>query len=82
MTEQIQNRLCTVRGDEKDVLRAASEEVQAAEDERLCHSKGWTREPSIRPPGMPAALPLREEEKEVKTAAGSAHAEQQREQMS
>ena len=63
------------KGDGKQVLMDAYEEVEDQEDEHLYHSKGWCRELWIQALGMKAVLPPPEEEKHVKTAIGAARAE-------
>ena len=68
-------------GKEKEALAAAVGEVEDEEDEHIYHSKGWCRELWIQSLGMPAVLPPPEEERQVKTALGAAHAEKQREEM-
>ncbi len=68
-------------GKEKNALTAACKEVEDQEDEHIYHSKGWCRELWIQSLGMPAVLPPPEEEREVKTALGAAHAEKAREEM-
>ena len=69
------------QGEEKEILTAASDEVEDQEDEHLYHSKGWCRELWIQSLGMPAVLPPPEEEKEVKTAKEATEAEKEREEM-
>jgi len=69
------------QGEEKEILTAATDEVEDQEDEHLYHSKGWCRELWIQSLGMPAVLPPPEEEKEVKTAKEAAEAEMEREEM-
>ena len=69
------------KGDRKNALQAAVEQVEDQEDQHLYHSKGWCRELWIQSLGMPAVLPPPEEEKDVKTAIGAARAEQAREEM-
>ncbi|MGH8726637.1 MAG: hypothetical protein ACREV9_00435 [Burkholderiales bacterium] len=66
---------------EKQVLKAAVEEVEDEEDEHIYHSKGWCRELWIQSLGMPAVLPPPEEEKDVKTEIGAARAKQARKDM-
>ncbi|HUR60429.1 MAG TPA: hypothetical protein VM029_22090 [Opitutaceae bacterium] len=63
------------KGDGKQALMDAYEEVEDQEDEHLYHSKGWCRELWIQSLGMKAVLPPPEEEKHVKTAIGAARAE-------
>lgn len=69
------------QGEEKEILTAATDEVEDQEDEHLYHSKGWCRELWIQSLGMPAVLPPPEEEKGVKTAQEAAEAEKEREEM-
>ena len=69
------------KGDLRQTLMAAYEEVEDEEDEHLYHSTGWCRELWIESLGMPAVLPPPEEEKEVKTAIGAARAKNARKEM-
>ena len=69
------------KGDEAKALRDAHDEVEDEEDEHLYHTNGWERELWIEALGMPAVLPPREEEKDVKTAIGAARAKQARSEM-
>lgn len=69
------------QGEEREILMAATDEVEDQEDEHLYHSKGWCRELWIQSLGMPAVLPPPEEEKHVKTAKAAAEAEKEREEM-
>jgi len=66
------------KGQSRDVLKAAYEEVEEQEDEHLYHTTGWGRELWIQSLGMPAVLPPPQEEKEVKTAIGAARAKMAR----
>ena len=66
------------KGQTRDALKAAYEEVEEEEDEHLYHTTGWGRELWIKSLGMPAVLPPPEEEKEVKTAIGAARAKMAR----
>jgi rubrerythrin len=68
-------------GKNKEILKAACDQVEEQEDEHLYHTTGWCRELWIEALGMPAVLPPPEEEKEVKTAIGAARAKQSREEM-
>lgn len=68
-------------GEEREILLAATDEVEDQEDEHLYHSKGWCRELWIESLGMPAVLPPPEEEKHVKSAIEAAEAVQEREEM-
>jgi rubrerythrin len=63
-------------GAQRDVLRAAYEQIEDQEDEHVYHSKGWCRELWIESLGMQAILPPPEETKHVKTALDAAKAEQ------
>ena len=69
------------KGEEKEALQEALDEVEDQEDEHVYHSKGWCRELWIASLGMPAVLPPPEEEKDVKTAIGAARAKQGRKKM-
>ena len=66
------------KGDAKEALTEACDEVEDEEDEHLYHSKGWCRELWIASLGMKAVLPPPEEQKDVKTAIGAARAEKAR----
>ena len=66
------------KGEQRDALKAAYEQVEEQEDEHLYHTAGWGRELWIKSLGMPAVLPPPEEEKEVKTAIGAARAKMAR----
>lgn len=69
------------RGDERDAMLAATEAVEDQEDEHIYHSKGWCRELWMQSLGLPAVLPPPEEERNVKTALGAAHAEMARQDI-
>jgi rubrerythrin len=69
------------KGELRETLKAAYDEVEDEEDEHLYHSTGWCRELWIESLGLPAVLPPPEEEKEVKTAIGAARAKKARRQM-
>jgi hypothetical protein len=69
------------KGESKEALSAAHEQVEDEEDEHLYHSTGWSRELWIRALGLPAVIPPPEEEKEVKTAIGAARAKAARKKM-
>lgn len=69
------------KGDTRQALKEAYEEVEEEEDEHLYHTMGWTRELWIESLGMPAVLPPPEEEKDVKTAIGAARAKHARASM-
>jgi rubrerythrin len=66
------------KGEQREALKAAYEQVEEQEDEHLYHTTGWGRELWIESLGMPAALPPPEEEKDVKTAIGAARAKMAR----
>jgi rubrerythrin len=70
-----------LKGDERQALKTALEEVEEQEDEHLYHTTGWARELWIESLGMRAVLPPPEEEKEVKTAIGAARAKMARDEM-
>jgi rubrerythrin len=70
-----------LKGEEKEALMKAYEEVEEQEDEHLYHTKGWARELWIQSLGMLAVLPPPEEKKKVTTAIGAARAEQSRDNM-
>jgi hypothetical protein len=65
-----------LEGEAAEKVSKAVEEVEDQEDEHLYHSKGWCRELWISTLGMTAVLPPPEEQKDVKTAIGAAHAQQ------
>jgi len=69
------------KGEEGKALKSALEQVENEEDEHLYHTTGWTRELWIESLGLPAVIPPPEEEKDVKTAIGAAHAKQSRKEM-
>jgi hypothetical protein len=69
------------KGEEKQALKEAFDQVEDQEDEHLYHTMGWSRELWIQALGMRAVLPPPEEAKEVKTAIGAARAQQSREKM-
>jgi len=69
------------KGDLRQTLMTAYDQVEHEEDEHLYHSTGWGRELWIESLGMPAVLPPPEEEKEVKTAIGAARAKKSRREM-
>jgi hypothetical protein len=70
-----------MKGTMADALKEADEQVEDEEDEHLYHTKGWARELWIEFLRMPAALPLPEEEKDVKSAIGAARARLARKKM-
>jgi rubrerythrin len=70
-----------LKGEEKQALQEAYEQVEEQEDEHLYHTMGWSRELWIESLGMPAVIPPPEEAKKVKTAIGAARAEQSRDEM-
>jgi ferritin-like metal-binding protein YciE len=65
-------------GAARTALTEAYEEVEDEEDEHLYHTKGWCRELWLEALGLEAQLPPPEEERDVKSAAGAAQAEQKR----
>jgi rubrerythrin len=69
------------KGEQRDALKAAYEQVEEQEDEHLYHTTGWGRELWIESLGMPAVLPPPEEEQDVKTAIGAARAKMARKRM-
>jgi rubrerythrin len=69
------------KGEQREALKSAYEQVEDQEDEHLYHTTGWGRELWIESLGMPAVLPPPEEEQEVKTAIGAARAKKARKKM-
>ena len=69
------------KGEVKQALSEAHEQVEQEEDEHIYHTKGWSRELWIESLGMKAVLPPPEEVKQVETAIGAARAEQARTKM-
>ena len=69
------------KGEVKQALSEAHEQVEHEEDEHIYHTKGWSRELWIESLGMKAVLPPPEEVKQVETAIGAARAEQARTEM-
>jgi rubrerythrin len=69
------------KGEQREALKSAYEQVEEQEDEHLYHTTGWGRELWIESLGMPAVLPPPEEEQEVKTAIGAARAKKARKKM-
>jgi rubrerythrin len=69
------------KGDQREALKAAYDQVEEQEDEHLYHTTGWGRELWIESLGMPAVLPPPEEEQDVKTAIGAARAKMARKRM-
>jgi ferritin-like metal-binding protein YciE len=69
------------KGEDRQILKEALEQVEEEEDEHLYHTKGWSRELWIQSLGMPAVIPPPEEEKDVNTAIGAARAKQARKEM-
>jgi rubrerythrin len=69
------------KGDQREALKAAYEQVEEQEDEHLYHTTGWGRELWIESLGMPAVLPPPEEAKEVKSAIGAARAKMARKRL-
>ena len=70
--------LKSAKGELRETLKEAHDEVEEQEDEHLYHTKGWSRELWIQALGMPAVLPPPEEAKDVKTAIGAARAKASR----
>jgi hypothetical protein len=54
------------KGEQREALKTAYEQVEEQEGEHLYHTTGWGRELWIKSLGMPAVLPPPEEEKEAK----------------
>jgi rubrerythrin len=71
-----------MKGDEKQTLQEAYDEVEEEEDEHLYHTQGWTRELHLQGLGIKAVLPPPEEKKDVKTATGAERAKNSRTKMS
>jgi rubrerythrin len=71
----------TSKGELRQTLQTACEQVDAEEDEHLYHSTGWSRELWIESLGIPAVLPPPEEERDVKTAIGAARARKARKDL-
>ena len=69
------------KGEVKQTLTEAHEQVEQEEDEHIYHTKGWSRELWIESLGMKAVLPPPEEVKQVESAIGAARAEQARTKM-
>jgi rubrerythrin len=65
-------------GEVQKALSKAFDEVEDEEDEHLYHTKGWCRELWLDSLGLEAELPPPEEEKDVRSAAAEARAEQTR----
>ena len=73
--------MANAKGEMRQALKDAHEQVEEQEDEHLYHTKGWSRELWIKGLGMPAVLPPPEEEQDVKTAIGAARAKMARGKM-
>jgi hypothetical protein len=73
--------LKSAKGELREALKEAHDEVEEQEDEHLYHTKGWSRELWIQALGLPAVLPPPEEAKDVKTAIGAARAKMARSSM-
>jgi hypothetical protein len=73
--------LKSAKGELREALKEAHDEVEEQEDEHLYHTKGWSRELWIQTLGLPAVLPPPEEAKDVKTAIGAARAKMARSAM-
>ena len=69
------------KGELRQTLMAAYDQIEHEEDEHLYHSTGWCRELWIESLGMPAVLPPPEEERDVKTAIEAARARKARKAM-
>lgn len=67
-----------LKGEAKQALQEAYDEVEDQEGEHLYHTRGWCRELWMDSLGLKAVLPPPEERKHVKTAIGAARAEQSR----
>jgi rubrerythrin len=65
------------KGEVREALHVAAEEVEDEEDEHLYHSRGWCRELWMKALGLKAVLPPPEETKNVKSAIGAARAEKE-----
>ena len=65
-------------GTEKKALKKAYDEVEDQEDEHLYHTMGWARELWLDTLGLPAELPPREEEEDVKSAMEEAEVKEER----
>jgi rubrerythrin len=63
-----------LRGEAKQVLKEAFDEVEDQEDEHLYHTMGWSRELWYQALGLPAQIPPPEEARKVKTAIAAARA--------
>jgi hypothetical protein len=66
------------KGDLRQALRDACEEVEPQEDHHLYHTKGWARELWMDALGLGAELPPPEEKKDVETAIGAERAKNAR----
>ena len=64
-----------LKGEPKQRLQAAYEEIEDQEDEHLYHTRGWCRELWLESLGLKAVLPPPEERRHVKTAIAAARAE-------
>lgn len=62
----------------RDLLLAASQRIEAEEDEHLYHTQGWCRELWLESLGLDAELPPAEEKLDVTTAAEAQHAKESR----
>ena len=62
----------------RDLLLAASQRIEAEEDEHLYHTQGWCRELWMQSLGLDAVLPPPEEQRDVTSAA---EAQQAREEL-
>jgi rubrerythrin len=65
-----------LKGEQRQVLQDAADEVEDQEDEHLYHTTGWCRELWMQSLGMKPILPPPEERRHVKTAISAARAKQ------
>jgi rubrerythrin len=65
-----------LKGEQRQILQDAADEVEDQEDEHLYHTTGWCRELWMQSLGMRPILPPPEERKHVKTAISAARAKQ------
>jgi len=72
--------VASLNGVEKEVLKAAYDQVEDEEDEHLYHTTGWARELHLQALGLPAQLPPVEEEKDVKSEMEAATVRSDRKQ--
>lgn len=74
--ELISKCVSRLKGERRQVVAQAVEDIEDQEDEHLYHSTGWCRELWLQSLGLKAVLPPPEERKDVKTAIGAARAVQ------